>query len=78
MQISARNKLPGKVKKISAGVISAEVVIALPSGEQIVSVITKASVKALKLRAGSPVVAVIKSSDVLLAVPCDHPGCKGQ
>lgn len=76
MKISARNQLAGKVKKITTGAVNAEVVIALPGGEQIVSVITKTSSKSLKLKTGTPVVAVIKASDVLVAVPCGNPDCK--
>ncbi len=76
MNISARNQLTGTVIKISSGAINAEVVIALPSGEEMVSVITKASVLKLKLKKGSPVVAVIKSSDILLAVPCGRQACQ--
>ena len=69
MKISARNQLPGKVAKITIGVVNAEVIIALPGGGSLVSVITGTSAKSLKLKKGSPVVAVIKSSDILLAVP---------
>ena len=56
--------------------VDAEIVIALPGGGEIVSVITKTSAKALKLKTGSPVVAIIKASDILLAVPCGNPDCK--
>jgi molybdopterin-binding protein len=73
MNISARNKLAGKVSKITSGVVNSEIIIALPGGEEIVSVITKASAKALKLKQGSPVIAVIKASDILVAVPCGNP-----
>lgn len=76
MNISARNKLFGKITKLTSGVVNTEVVIALPGGGEIVSVITKASAKTLKLKKGSLVVAVIKSSDILLAVPCGNPSCK--
>jgi len=76
MNISARNKLVGKVSKITSGVVNAEVVISLPGGGEIVSVITKTSAKSLKLKKGAPVVAVIKASDILLAVPCGNPDCK--
>ena len=76
MNISARNKLFGKITKLTSGVVNTEVVIALPGGGELVSVITKASAKTLKLKKGSPVVAIIKSSDILLAVPCDNPNCK--
>lgn len=76
MNISARNKLFGKVKKLTLGAVNAEVIIALPGGDELVSVITKASAKSLKLRKGSPVLAVVKSSDILVAVPCGNPDCK--
>ena len=76
MNISARNKLVGKVSKLTLGAVNAEVVITLPGGEEIVSVITKTSAKSLKLKKGSTAVAVIKASDILLAVPCGNPDCK--
>lgn len=76
MNISARNKLVGKVSKIISGAVNAEISVVLPGGGEIVAVITKASAKSLKLKKGSPVVAVIKASDILLAVPCANPECK--
>jgi molybdopterin-binding protein len=76
MQISARNKLLGTVRSVTTGVVNAEVAIQLPGGGELVSVITKTSAKALKLKKGSPILAVIKSSDILLAVPCGNPECK--
>ena len=76
MQISARNQLPGKIKKITAGPINAEVIITLAGGAEIVSVITKQSVKTLGLKKGLEVRAVIKSSDVLVGVCCGSEGCQ--
>lgn len=76
MKISARNQVPGKVAKVTVGLINAEVLIHLPGGGQLVAVITKASAKTLKLKPGSSVVAIIKSSDILVAVPCGNPDCK--
>lgn len=75
MQISARNKLPGKIKKITTGVVNAELVITLEGGAEIVSVITKASAKALGLKKGMEVRAVVKSSDVMIGVCCGGEGC---
>jgi len=66
MKISARNVLKGKVKAIHEGVVNTEVVIALPGGIEIVSVITKASAERLKLSPGKKAYAVIKSSEVLV------------
>jgi molybdate transport system regulatory protein len=76
MKISARNQLAGKVSKIILGAVNAEVSVTLPGGEEIVSVITRTSAKSLKLKKGSPVIAVIKASDILVAVPCGNPDCQ--
>ena len=76
MKISARNKLIGKISKITSGVVNAKIVISLPGGGEIVSVITKTSAKSLGLKKGSPIIAIVKASDILLAVPCGNPDCK--
>ncbi len=68
MKISARNMLKGKVKKIVAGAINSEVVIETAGGETIVSVITKEAVESLGLKVGKEVYAVIKASNVMVAV----------
>ena len=68
MRISARNMLKGKVKQINSGAVNSEVVIETASGEMIVSIITKASVKSLGLKKGQEVYAVIKASSVMVAV----------
>ena len=68
MKISARNQLKGKVKSIKHGPISTEVVISVPNGVEITSVITETAAKELDLKTGSAVYAVIKASNVILAV----------
>ncbi len=68
MKISARNVLSGKVKSVQPGVVNTEVVVELPGGSEIVAVITKASAEHLKLANGAAVYAVIKASNVMLAV----------
>ncbi len=68
MRISARNVLRGKVVKVVPGAVNSEVTVALAGGEQIVSVITKASASSLGLRKGTEVYAVIKASNVMIAV----------
>lgn len=67
MKLSARNVLKGTVKKIIAGAVNSEVIVELAGGEEIVSVITKESVKALRLKKGKEVYAVVKASNVMLA-----------
>ena len=70
MQLSARNQIPGTVVRITKGVVTAEVVVKIAGGHEIVSVITMSSVKSLGLKKGSRVTAVIKSTEVMLGV--DH------
>lgn len=68
MPISARNQLAGKVKSIKEGIVTAEVVVELPGGQEIASVITMTSVHNLGLKVGSEVTAIIKATEVMLAV----------
>lgn len=68
MKISARNVLKGKVKEVKPGVVNAEVTVELPGGLQVVSVITKESAEKLGLTKGKEVYAVIKASNVMIAV----------
>lgn len=76
MQLSARNQVAGTVSKLTVGQVNAEVVLRLPGGGELVAVITKASAKALGLKKGQSILAIIKASDVLIAVPCANPDCK--
>jgi molybdopterin-binding protein len=68
MKISARNVLKGKVKRLNHVVVNSEVVVELQGGAEIVSVITKQSAEDLKLSVGKEVHAVIKASNVMIAV----------
>jgi molybdopterin-binding protein len=68
MKLSARNQLPGKVKAVNMGVVTAEVVIALDGGGELVSVITKTSAENLGIAVGKKVHAVVKSTEVMVAV----------
>jgi molybdopterin-binding protein len=67
MKLSARNVLKGKVKKITQGSVNSEVLIELPGGSEIISIITKTSAKTLGLKTGKEVYAVIKASSVMIA-----------
>jgi molybdopterin-binding protein len=49
MKISARNMLKGKVKKVKPGAVNTEVILELPGGGEIVSIITKESAEKLGL-----------------------------
>jgi molybdopterin-binding protein len=68
MDISARSVLQGKVKSVLPGAVNSEITVELPDGQQIISVITKASADRLRLQNGKQVYAVIKASDVMIAV----------
>ena len=65
LDISARNQLRGRVKSIVSEGVMAEVRVAI--GEQeLVAVITRGSAERLRLRVGDLVVAVIKSTEVMI------------
>ena len=68
MKISARNIIEGKVKKVTHGAVNSEITMVLPGGAEIVSVITKSSAKKLGLAKGKVAYAIIKASNVLIAV----------
>ena len=68
MKISARNVLKGTVKQITEGAINNEVILVLSNGLEITSVVTKSSVKNLELKEGKEAYAVIKASNVMIAV----------
>lgn len=68
MKLSARNQLEAKVKTVTHGAVNSEVVLELPGGGELVSVITRASAESLDLQPGQDVHAVIKASNVMLAV----------
>lgn len=60
--------LKGKVKKINHGAVNSEVIVELPGGAELVSVITKSSAENLGLSKGKEVYAVTKASAVMIAV----------
>ena len=68
MKISARNVLKGKVKSVRHGSVNSEVTILLPGGIQIVSVITKKSAQDLRLSKSKQVYAVVKATNVMIAI----------
>ncbi len=68
MKISARNQLAGTVKTVTDGTVMAEVVVEVDGGHEIVAAITAESARRLGLAPGKRVVAVIKSTEVMLAV----------
>jgi len=67
-QLSARNVLAGQIDRVVDGAVNGEVTIQLAGGTTVVASITKESIKALGLRAGEKVSAVIKAPNVLIGV----------
>lgn len=68
MQISARNVLKGKVKKVTPGAVNSEVIVELAGGIEVVSIITKTSVEKLGLKPGKEVYAIVKASSVMIGI----------
>jgi molybdopterin-binding protein len=66
LQFSARNQLKATVKSVKLGSVMAEIVVELPDGQEIVSAITRTSAEGLNLQAGDSVVAIIKSTEVMI------------
>ena len=68
MKLSARNVIKGKIIKVTDGAVNTEILLELPGGDQIVSIISKESATTLDLKSGKSAYAVIKASNVMIAV----------
>ena len=68
MRTSARNQFTGTVVEILKGPISSEVTIEIAPGIRVVSVISARSADALGLATGKRAYALIKASNVIVAV----------
>ena len=68
MKLSTRNQLAGTVTSVTTGEAMAVVKIRLDGGPEITSSITKEAAEDLALAEGSKVTALIKSTEVALAV----------
>jgi molybdopterin-binding protein len=67
MKLSARNQIPATVTAITAGEATANIELNA-GGVRLVASITVEAANELKLDPGSQVTAIIKASDVILAV----------
>jgi len=67
LELSARNQLDGRVRSVKLGNIMAEVVVELAGGQEVVAAITRSSAERLNLAKGTPVKAVIKATEVMIA-----------
>jgi len=68
MKISARNRLKGKVVEVRKGATTAHVRIDIGDGVIVTSSITNEAVDELGLAVGVDAYAVVKASDVMVAV----------
>lgn len=68
VRTSARNRLCGTVSRVHKGPVNSEVVIDLPGGKQVVAIVTGESVVSLKIKEGAKMCALIKASHVIVAV----------
>lgn len=68
MEISARNTLKGTVKAVVPGSVNTEVLIEVAPGVEVTAIITKSSADKLSLSEGKTAYAVVKASDVMVAV----------
>ncbi|MGQ0635789.1 MAG: TOBE domain-containing protein [Planctomycetaceae bacterium] len=66
--LSARNQFQGTIKSVKLGNVMAEVVVTVGNVE-VVSAITRGSADQMGLKVGDQVVAIIKSTDVMVQKP---------
>jgi molybdopterin-binding protein len=68
MKLTARNILKGTIRQMVKGMVSTEVTVALPGGQEVVAVVTKSSADKLGLVEGKEVYAIVKASNVMIGV----------
>lgn len=68
MRISARNQLKGTIVDVVKGATTSHVRIDVGGGIVMTASITNEAVDDLKLTTGQPAIAVVKSTDVLVAI----------
>jgi molybdopterin-binding protein len=67
MKLSARNQLAGSVVAINQGEAIANVELSV-AGQRVIASITVEAVQELGLQAGTEIIAVVKASDVMIAI----------
>lgn len=66
MRLSARNQFAGTVVRVTPGAVNAEVHVRLAGGNVITAIVTTESAAGLGLAEGTPVLAIVKASSVIL------------
>jgi molybdopterin-binding protein len=67
VKLSARNQFKGKIVSVEKGVITAKIKIEVEAPLTVTAVITKDSTEDLELKVGDEVVAIVKSTEVMIA-----------
>jgi len=68
MKLSARNKLKGKILDVKKGATAAHVRLEIAPDQIMTASITNEAVEELGLKAGGTAIAIVKASDVMIAV----------
>jgi molybdate transport system regulatory protein len=68
-RISLRNVLAGTITAVDHGEVMTTTKVEITGGDVLTAAITKESAEELKLAVGMPVAALVKSTDVAIAVP---------
>lgn len=68
MRLSTRNQLPATVESITRGEAMAAVKVTVDGGHSVTASITREAVDDLGLTAGTRVIVLVKSTEVMLAV----------
>ncbi len=66
MQISARNQIQAEVVSVVCGDVNAKIHLKLKSGQELISIITKDAIENLHILENQTVIAIFKSTSVLL------------
>lgn len=68
LKLSARNRLNGKITRLTPGAVNTEVVIGLKGDNSVAAIITNTAAKSMKLAEGKAAYAIFKASSVILGV----------
>lgn len=68
LKVSSRNILKGVIKRVVPGSVNSEITLEIVHRVQLTSIITRTSAEELELAEGKEAYAVIKSSDIVIAM----------
>lgn len=68
LRLSSRNRLIGKVLRISSGSVNSEVIVELKGSNTLCATLTNESLKEMQLKEGDDVIAFCKASSVILGL----------